>query len=111
MIDTTPVTVVTADPLLRWTSIADHARTAHGARWASDDEAIRAIVGAFDAVLPTACGYNPSAGVIGISDSRTTPVLRGWDDVQMLACTVAALAAALPACDLQSLFQTENLVA
>jgi hypothetical protein len=102
---------VTIDPLLRWESIADHARTQHAARWASDDAALTAIVGAFDAILPDGFGYDPMTGAIDTEYSHAAPVPPVWSDVQMLACTIAALAGALPACDLQALHGTENFAA
>jgi hypothetical protein len=108
----TPITtVITADPLLIWTAIAEHARQEHGARWASDAEAVTAIVGAFDAILPTACGYDLSSGTVAATGSPQAARMPGWADTQILACTVAALATAPRTCDLQALYLTENLVA
>ncbi len=111
MTDTSLATPVTADPILRWTSIAEHARAAHGARWANDTEAINAIIGAFDAILPTGCGYSPVTGVIDADDSEAVPGRQGSNDPPMLACAVASLAVALPECDLEVLHQTETLAA
>lgn len=102
---------VIANPLLRWVAVAEHARAAHGARWASDEDAVRAVVGAFDGILPSACGYSPATGVIATCNSQAVAVLGGWGDVPRLACAVAALAASLPSCDLEALLGTRNLVA
>jgi hypothetical protein len=104
------VTTLACDPALHWTAIAAHARQAHGARWDSDDAAITAIVGAFDAIMPGGCSYDPAQGAIRPAGPHSAAMPSPWEDTQMLGCAVATLAAARP-CDLQAIYGTENLIA
>jgi hypothetical protein len=104
------VTTLACDPVLDWTAIAAHARQAHGARWDSDDAAITAIVGAFDAIMPSGYSYDPARGAIRPAGPQPPVAPPSWEDTQMLGCAVATLAAAAT-CDLQAIYGTENLIA
>jgi hypothetical protein len=103
--------IMADDPLLTWEAIAAHARDHHQHTWPDDKTAITAITGAFDAVIPSHCAYDPAAGTI------TAPALPeppgqapAWGDPQILNCTIAALAATPPDCDLQQIYDEDNMV-
>jgi hypothetical protein len=98
------------DPDLHWTVIADHARTQHGARWATDHDAITAIIGAFDGILPAGYGYHPVTG-IGHVPHLPAGQHPAWEDPDMLTCVIARLATGPDCCPLQTLAGTENLLA
>jgi hypothetical protein len=101
--------ILARDPLLRWDAIAAHARDHHGVTWPSDDAAITAIVGAFDAIIPFDCGYSPDKGSITSPPLPAPPSwVPAWTDPEQLNCTAAALAAA--DCDLQEIYGEVNLV-
>jgi hypothetical protein len=97
------------DPVLHWIAIAEHARDHHGARWATDEEAEDAITGAFDSILPKGCDYDHRDGAIHPDEDHPDATLPSWDN-QMLACMVAALAASLPACALEVIYDTQTIV-
>jgi hypothetical protein len=99
------------DPVLHWAAIAAHARREHGARWATDQEALHAVIGAFDSILPTDYGYRPLDG--SIRPRTDVPAGRPptWRDHQALGCAIATLAALPPPCDLEVIYRTENIVA
>jgi hypothetical protein len=99
------------DPALHWTAIVAHARREHGARWATDLEALHAVIGAFDSVMPTDYGYRPQDGSIRPRDGIPAARLLTWRDPQMLGCAIATLAAGSPPCDLAALYGTENIIA
>lgn len=97
------------DPLLRWEAIAAHARDHHGTTWPDDDAAVTAIVGAFDAIVPLGCDYDPDSGTIASPPISGTPAWTPqWTDSQALNCVIAALAARPPDCDLQEIYDEIN---
>jgi hypothetical protein len=98
------------DPVLHWAAIAAHAWAEHGTRWATDTDAVTAIIAAFDAILPSNWGYNAADGSIRPRPGDPPGPLLAWRDPQMLGCTIATLAAHLSACDLQAIYGTETII-
>jgi hypothetical protein len=96
------------DPALHWAAIAAHARAEHGARWATDADALTAIIGAFDGILPDGHGYHAAHGASRPSTSPGPPL--AWRDPRMLGCVIAALATRPRACDFQAICGTENII-
>jgi hypothetical protein len=97
-----------SDPTLHWTAIAAHARAEHGAHWATDTDTLTAIIGAFDGILPDGYGYHAAHGA-SRPGAPAGPLL-AWRDPRMLGCAIAALATGPRACDLQSIYGTENII-
>jgi hypothetical protein len=102
--------VLASDPLLRWDAIAAHARDHHGVTWPTDKAARTAITGAFDAIVPSDCGYSPAEGTISSPPVPGPPGwVPAWTDPQGLNCTIAVLAASAADCDLQEIYDEINL--
>ncbi len=101
--------ILASDPLLRWDAIAAHARDHHGVTWPTDRAVIRAIVGAFDAIVPVDCGYSPVEGTISCAKLPPAAWVPAWTDAEGLNCTIAVLAANAADCDLQAIFDEVNL--
>ncbi len=101
--------VLASDPLLRWDAIAAHARDHHGFTWPDEHAAITAITGAFDAVIPSGCGYSPVEGTISAPGLPPPAWVPAWTDPQGLNCTIAVLAASAADCDLQAIYGEVNL--
>jgi hypothetical protein len=104
--------ILASDPLLRWDAIAAHARDHHGHTWPDEHAAVTAITGAFDAIVPTDCAYDPDDGTIS-SPPLPAPPARApaWTDAQALNCTIAVLAANPAGCDLQDIYDEINIPA
>ena len=103
--------IMADDPLLTWEAIAAHARDHHQHTWPDDKAAITAITGAFDAVIPSDCAYDPYSGTITAPHLTAPPgQAPAWPDAQILNCTIAALAATPPDCDLQQIYNEDNMV-
>jgi hypothetical protein len=93
--------LLASHPLLRWDAIAAHAHDHHGITWPGDDAARTAITGAFDAITPYHCGYDPADGTITSPPLPAPPAWApGWSDPEMLNCTIATIAASTARCDL-----------
>ena len=102
--------ILASDPLLRWDAIAAHARDHHGHTWPDEKAAITAITGAFDAIVPLDCDYSPGDGTISSPPLPAPPPWTpAWPDHQGLNCTIAALAANDPHCDLQDIYNEINV--
>jgi hypothetical protein len=98
-------------PLLRWDAIAAHARDHHHAAWPDDTAARTAITGAFDAITPAGCDWDPAAGTITTPPLPAPPAWApAWEDAQLLNCTIAALAASPPGCDLQDIYDEATYI-
>lgn len=97
--------VLARDPLLRWEAIAAHARDHHGHTWPSDDAAISAITGAFDAVTPSGVGYYPAEGTLKSPELASPPSWSPqWNDPELFNCVIATLAAGAADCDLERIY-------
>ena len=104
--------ILASDPLLRWEAIAAHARDHHGHSWPSEHAAVTAITGAFDAIVPTNCAYDPDDGTISSPPLPAPPAWApAWTDAQALNCTIAVLAANEADCDLQEIYGEVSLPA
>jgi hypothetical protein len=102
--------VLASDPLLRWDAIAAHARDHHGVAWPTDKAARTAIIGAFDAIIPSDCCYSPAEGTITSPPAPGAPGWApAWTDLQGLNCTIATLADSAADCDLQDIYGEINL--
>jgi hypothetical protein len=97
--------ILASDPLLRWDAITAHARDHHHHTWPTDHDAITAITGAFDGIIPTSCWYTPEEGTISAPPPPAPPP---WSlartDPQALNCIIAVLAASPADCDLQDIY-------
>jgi hypothetical protein len=99
-------------PLLRWDAIAAHARDHHHPSWPTDDDALAAVTGAVEAVIPGDCDYDPATGTIATRPLPAPPDWAPvWDDPQLLNCTIATLAASPPECDLQDIYDEDTIIA
>jgi hypothetical protein len=96
--------LLASHPLLRWDAIAAHARDHHQHTWPDDNTARTAITGAFDAITPYDCGYDPADGTITSPPLPAPPTWAPrWNDPQVLNCTIATIAASTTRCDLQEI--------
>jgi hypothetical protein len=96
--------LLASHPLLRRDAIAAHARDHHQHTWPDDNTARTAITGAFDAITPYHCGYDPADGTITSPPLPAPPTWAPrWNDPQVLNCTIATIAASTTRCDLQEI--------